>query len=82
MARIFILSSRVSLPTSGGAPHPGGALCALMCSHPCIWMGRSGEVVECEGDVKVRHLSREGTQHYRLSFPSHAAPRHRRGTAQ
>ena len=45
MARIFIISNRVSVPQSG--VHPGGlevGLNATLKNHPCVWLGWSGEV--------------------------------------
>ena len=45
MARIFIISNRVSVPPSG--LHPGGlevVLKATLKNHPCVWLGWSGEV--------------------------------------
>ena len=47
MARIFIISNRVSVPHAG--VHPGGlevVLKATLKNHPCVWMGWSGEVNE------------------------------------
>jgi len=45
LARIFIISNRVSVPKSG--VHPGGlevVLKATLKNHPCVWLGWSGEV--------------------------------------
>ena len=45
MARIFIISNRVSVPK--GSLHPGGlevVLKATLKNHPCVWLGWSGEV--------------------------------------
>ena len=45
MARIFIISNRVAIPRAGA--HPGGlevVLKATLKSHPCVWLGWSGEV--------------------------------------
>ena len=45
MARIFIISNRVSVPQAG--LHPGGlevVLRATLKNHPCVWLGWSGEV--------------------------------------
>ncbi len=47
MARIFIISNRVSVPQAG--LHPGGlevVLRATLKNHPCVWLGWSGEVNE------------------------------------
>ncbi len=47
MARIFIISNRVSVPKSG--VHPGGlevVLKSTLKHHPCVWLGWSGEVKE------------------------------------
>ncbi len=44
LARIFIISNRVSIPAR---PHPGGlevVLKATLRKHPCVWLGWSGEV--------------------------------------
>jgi trehalose 6-phosphate synthase len=45
LARIFIISNRVSVPKTG--THPGGlevVLKATLKHHPCVWLGWSGEV--------------------------------------
>src|SRR4029077_10271892 len=45
LARIFIISNRVSVPKSG--VHPGGlevVLKATLKHHPCVWLGWSGQV--------------------------------------
>jgi trehalose 6-phosphate synthase len=45
LARIFIISNRVSVPQSG--VHPGGlevVLKSTLKHHPCVWLGWSGEV--------------------------------------
>ena len=45
MARIFIISNRVAIPKAGA--NPGGlevVLKATLKSHPCVWLGWSGEV--------------------------------------
>jgi trehalose 6-phosphate synthase len=45
LARVFIISNRVSVPNSG--VHPGGlevVLKATLKHHPCVWLGWSGEV--------------------------------------
>jgi trehalose 6-phosphate synthase len=45
LARIFIISNRVSVPKSG--IHPGGlevVLKSTLKHHPCVWLGWSGEV--------------------------------------
>jgi len=45
LARIFIISNRVSVPQAG--VHPGGlevVLKATLKHHPCVWLGWSGEV--------------------------------------
>jgi trehalose 6-phosphate synthase len=47
LARVFIISNRVSVPEPERKIHPGGlevALRATLRDHPCIWLGWSGEV--------------------------------------
>jgi trehalose 6-phosphate synthase len=64
MARVFILSNRVAVPSSDRAVHPGGlevALRALIKERPCVWIGWSGKSVECEADVRVTASEADGT---------------------
>jgi len=66
MSRIFILSNRVSIPTTGRAVHPGGlevALRALLKEHRCVWMGWSGKAVDDPADVEVHRSSVDGTDY-------------------
>ena len=66
MARIFIISNRVSVPTDQAAPHAGGlevALRALLKKNKCVWVGWSGQAVEDSADVQVRHHSVDGTDY-------------------
>jgi trehalose 6-phosphate synthase len=64
--RIFIISNRVSAPSSQAAPHAGGlevALRALLNKNRCVWVGWSGKSVEAAADVEIRHLSADGTDY-------------------
>jgi trehalose 6-phosphate synthase len=66
MARIFILSNRVSIPTTGRAIHAGGlevALRALLKENQCVWMGWSGKAVDDPARVEIRHASVDGTDY-------------------
>jgi trehalose 6-phosphate synthase len=66
MARIFIISNRVSLPSNQAAPHAGGlevALRALLKKNKCVWVGWSGRAVDEPSDVKVEHQSGGGTDY-------------------
>ena len=66
MARVCILSNRVSVPSTGRAIHPGGlevALRALLKEHQCVWMGWSGKAVDDPADVKVHRSSVDGTDY-------------------
>ncbi len=61
MARIFIISNRVSVPQSG--LHPGGlevVLKATLKNHPCVWLGWSGEVKE---NPRTRTVSSHGNSY-------------------
>ncbi len=61
MARIFIISNRVSIPESG--LHPGGlevVLKATLKNHPCVWMGWSGEV---DPQPKTRTVTKGGNSY-------------------
>ncbi len=56
MARIFIISNRVAIPKAG--LQPGGlevVLKATLKSHPCVWLGWSGEV---SNDPQVQTIKR------------------------
>lgn len=66
MARIFIISNRVSVPSSEAAPHAGGlevALRALLKKNKCVWVGWSGQAVDEPSEVKVQHQSVDGTEY-------------------
>jgi len=66
MARIFILSNRVSVPTTGRAVHAGGlevALRALLKEYQCVWMGWSGRAVDDPAQIEIRHTSMGGTDY-------------------
>ncbi len=62
MARVFIISNRVSVPEPERKIHPGGlevALRATLRDHPCIWLGWSGEV-KAQADIRTRTVTQEG----------------------
>jgi trehalose 6-phosphate synthase len=64
--RIFIISNRVSIPSSEAAPHAGGlevALRALLRKYPCVWVGWSGQAVDEPADVKIQYQSVNGTDY-------------------
>lgn len=66
MARICILSNRVSVPSTGRAIHPGGlevALRALLKKHRCVWMGWSGKAVDDPANVTVHRSQVAGTDY-------------------
>src|SRR5581483_7772757 len=66
MARIFIISNRVSIPSNHAAPHAGGlevALRALLKKNKCVWVGWSGRAVDEASDVQVRHHSVDGNDY-------------------
>ena len=66
MARICILSNRVSVPSTGRAVHPGGlevALRALLKEHRCVWMGWSGKAVDDPAEVMVHRSTVAGTDY-------------------
>lgn len=66
MARIFIISNRVSVPSNERATHAGGlevALRALLKTNKCVWVGWSGQAVEEPGDAKVAYHSADGTDY-------------------
>lgn len=82
MARIFIISNRVSVPDPKRGVRAGGlevALRATLRNHTCVWLGWSGEVKErdeCQtqtvqrGDMTyiVTDLSEEDYQEYYSGF--------------
>src|SRR4051812_31554203 len=58
MPRIFIISNRVSIPSSEAEPHAGGlevALRAVLKKNQCVWVGWSGQAVDDPSDVKVKY---------------------------
>lgn len=66
MARVCILSNRVSVPTTGRAIHPGGlevALRALLKKHRCVWMGWSGKAVDDPAKAMVHRSTVAGTDY-------------------
>jgi trehalose 6-phosphate synthase len=61
LARIFIISNRVSVPHHG--LQPGGlevVLKATLKNHPCVWMGWSGEV---KRHPRTRTVTRRGNSY-------------------
>jgi len=82
LARIFIISNRVGLPTPGRKKSAGGlevALRATLKEYPCIWLGWSGEVKAAAkvvtrtiegtgGKYIVTDLSKEDFQEYYNGF--------------
>ena len=51
MARLIVVSNRVSIPSSGGAPRAGGlevALAPVLKNIPSVWFGWSGNVVDAD----------------------------------
>lgn len=66
MARVCILSNRVSIPSTGRAIHPGGlevALRALLKEHRCVWMGWSGKAVDDPAKATVHRSEVAGTEY-------------------
>src|SRR5438067_6499483 len=66
MARIFIISNRVAVPSQERATHAGGlevALGALLKSNKCVWVGWSGKAVKAPTDVKITYHSVDGTDY-------------------
>ena len=63
MARIFIVSNRVSVPDPARSAHAGGlevALSATLKSHECVWLGWSGKVAKKIDKVKTSTVQRNG----------------------
>ena len=57
MARLIVVSNRVSMPSSGGAPRAGGlevALAPVLKNIPSVWFGWSGNVVDADHVVTQR----------------------------
>jgi trehalose 6-phosphate synthase len=57
LARLIVVSNRVSIPSSGGAPRAGGlevALAPVLKNIPSVWFGWSGNVVEAGKVVTQR----------------------------
>ena len=66
MARIFIISNRVSVPSSQAAPHAGGlevALRAVLKKNKCVWVGWSGKSVDDSSEIKIQHHDVDGTEY-------------------
>ena len=66
MARIFIISNRVSVPSSQAAPHAGGlevALRAVLKKNKCVWVGWSGKAVDDASEIKIQHHDVDGTEY-------------------
>jgi trehalose 6-phosphate synthase len=66
MARIFIISNRVAVPSNERATHAGGlevALRALLKTNKCVWVGWSGRAVDEPADIHVEHHSAAGTDY-------------------
>jgi trehalose 6-phosphate synthase len=66
MARIFIISNRVSIPSNQSAVHAGGlevALRGLLKENTCVWVGWSGKAVDTAEDVKVQYHTAGGTEY-------------------
>src|SRR5262249_51374349 len=62
LARVFIISNRVAVPTPERGVHPGGlevALRATLRDHPCVWLGWSGDV-KPEAQTKTRTIAMNG----------------------
>jgi len=56
LARVFIISNRVAVPTPERGVHPGGlevALRSTLRDHDCVWLGWSGEV-KPKAETKTR----------------------------
>ena len=83
MARLILVSNRVSIPSSGGAPRAGGlevALAPVLKNIPSVWFGWSGDVVarrqgrHADGSSRaatayvVTDLSEEDYQEYYNGF--------------
>ena len=63
---IFIISNRVSVPSSEAAPHAGGlevALRAVLKKNQCVWVGWSGRAVDEASEVTVEHQRIDGTEY-------------------
>jgi len=62
LARVFIISNRVSVPSPDRGVRAGGlevALRATLKRHDCVWMGWSGEV-RPKADVETRTIKKGG----------------------
>jgi trehalose 6-phosphate synthase len=61
LARIFIISNRVSVPDPKRGVRPGGlevTLRSTLKRHPCVWLGWSG-AVKPKDEIKTRTIARE-----------------------
>jgi trehalose 6-phosphate synthase len=57
LARLIVVSNRVSIPSSGGAPRAGGlevALAPVLKNIPSVWFGWSGIVVDADNVTSNR----------------------------
>jgi trehalose 6-phosphate synthase len=62
LARVFIISNRVAVPSPERGVHAGGlevALKATLRRHDCVWLGWSGEV-KPEGETQTRTVTAGG----------------------
>jgi trehalose 6-phosphate synthase len=65
LARVFIISNRVGLPSKAAGVHPGGlevALRATLRWHPCVWLGWSGDVKPA-GEIETRTIVHGGNRY-------------------
>ena len=63
MARLILVSNRVSIPRTGGANRAGGlevALAPILKVFPTVWFGWSGNVVPAD-KVVTQTIERSGT---------------------
>jgi trehalose 6-phosphate synthase len=66
MARIFIISNRVSVPSHPRLTSAGGlevVLRATLRNNKCVWVGWSGVAVDETSDVQVHHQSVDGNDY-------------------
>ena len=65
MARLILVSNRVSIPRTGGAQRAGGlevALAPILKVFPTVWFGWSGNVVQADA-VATQTVERSGTSY-------------------
>jgi trehalose 6-phosphate synthase len=63
LARVFIISNRVAVPSPERSVHAGGlevALKATLKRHDCVWLGWSGEV-KPKGETETHTVRAQGT---------------------